>query len=162
MMIASSATPPPASPGSTPSAAAIGSIDVDAVVQAIRESQGVPEQGTTAPVPQVRQSELKRIMSEAQRRSPRCHPQTGAGERRLTGNTKTASTELKCDVTRPDASTGGCASLPSARPRRWRTLDKDIQQAVAAQAKAKGLTYVVKVSPGLRVPTRSPTRRPRP
>ncbi len=133
-----------AKPEPRPSTAALGSIDIDAVFKRYEKVKVSDKEQRAARL--ALSNELAKINSEAQdevRTLSKLAP--GSEDYRLHEN---RVTELKSRYQ------AGCEQTERELVRReveaTANLYKEIQETVAALAKAKGLTYVVKVSPGPR------------
>jgi RNA polymerase sigma factor (sigma-70 family) len=142
--------PSASTPGPGPSAAAIGSIDIDAVF-ARYEKLKVSNKDFSAAL-LARKNELMSIMAKAQDEAKMLSKLTpGSGDYKSHENNVT---ELKA---RYEAGRDQSERAFAVREARMVAAHyQEIQETVAALAKTKGLTYVVKVSQGPR-PESSPT-----
>jgi RNA polymerase sigma factor (sigma-70 family) len=134
----------PREPGSHISAAAIGSIDIDAVVERYEKAKLSRKEYSAAL--QARKNELMRIMSEAQEEAQMLSKLAPGTEDYRKHENKVTQLKAQHEAGREQAE----RAFAQRQAKAMATLYNEIQEAVAAQAKAKGLTYVVKVSPGPR------------
>jgi RNA polymerase sigma factor (sigma-70 family) len=130
--------------GAHPSPAAIGSIDIDAVFKRYEKVKVSSQKYNAALL--ARKKELTTIQSEAQAEAemvPKFQP--GSEDRR---RHESRVTELKArhEAGREQAE----REFTRRQAETTATLYREVQETVAALAKARGLTYVVKVSPGPR------------
>jgi RNA polymerase sigma factor (sigma-70 family) len=129
-------------PGSHPAAAAIGSIDMDAVFQRYEKVKLSSKEYNDELL--ARKNELMRIMTEAQEEA-RMLPKLVPGSADYKKH-EDRITELKA---RHEAGREQSEhEFAQRQARMTANLLQEIQEVVADLAKAKGLNYVVKVSPG--------------
>jgi Skp family chaperone for outer membrane proteins len=134
----------PREPGPHVSAAAIGSIDIDAVVERYEKTKVSRKEYSAAL--QARKNELMRIMSEAQEEATMLSKLAPGTEDYRKHENKVTQLKAQHEAGREQAE----REFAQRQAQAMATFYNEIQEAVAAQAKAKGLTYVVKVSPGPR------------
>ena len=134
----------PREPGSHLSAAAIGSIDMDAVWKGYEKAKVSNKEYNAAL--SARKNELTRILSEAQEEAQML-------SKLVPGSVDYEKRENRVSGLKAQHEAGREQSEREFALRQahtMATLYNEIQESVAALAKAKGLAYVVKVSPGPR------------
>jgi RNA polymerase sigma factor (sigma-70 family) len=131
-------------PGPHPSAAAIGSIDVDAVFKRSEKVKVSNKEFSAARL--FRKNELMRIMYDAQEEAQLLTKLTPGSVDYTRHENRVTELKVRHEAGREQAE----REFAQRQAEAMATLYKEIQETVAALAKAKGLTYVVKVSPGPR------------
>ena len=142
--------PSASKPGARPSAAVIGTIDIDAVFKRYDKVKVSNKEYSTALM--ARKTELNKIMAEAQEQAQmlsKLVPQSVDYKKH-----ENRVTQLKAvhEAGREQAE----REFDQRQMETVETLYKEIQATVAARAKAKGLTHVVKAAPWPR-PVSSPS-----
>ena len=135
---ASVASPP------TPIAPVIGTVDVELVFKSYEKVKQSNKEYSAALM--ARKNELMRIMSEAQEETQMLSKLAPGTEDYRKHENKVTQLKAQHEAGREQAE----REFAQRQAQAMATLYNEIQEAVAAQAKAKGLTYVVKVSPGPR------------
>jgi RNA polymerase sigma factor (sigma-70 family) len=134
----------PREPGPHPSAAAIGSIDMDAVWKRYEKVQVSNKEYSAAL--SARKNELQGIMSEAQEEAQMLSKFMPGSQDYQKRENRVTELKARHEARREQTE----REFGERQARAMATLYNEIQEEVAALAKAKGLSYVVKVSPGPR------------
>jgi Skp family chaperone for outer membrane proteins len=127
-----------------PVAPVIGTVDVELVFKSYEKVKQSNKEYSAALM--ARKNELMRIMSEAQEEAQMLSKLAPGTEDYRKHENKVTQLKAQHEAGREQAE----REFAQRQAQAMATLYNEIQEAVAAQAKAKGLTYVVKVSPGPR------------